>query len=65
MEVDLEVFLAAIIDHEGGTYVIPFDAFNKAANVEGKSIAIDITNDGTSLTLTLIDNSEIPEGLDA
>ncbi len=59
MDIDVTQFLAAILENEGGEYVLPFDAFNAIVESEGKALAIDPTDGGTTITLKLVNTADI------
>lgn len=61
MDIDMGTFLAAVVEQEGGSYVLKFEAFEKVATVTGKALAIDPSDDGTTLTITIVDVPEDTE----
>lgn len=61
MEIDLSVFLAAVIENAGGEIRLPFDAFAKVQdNPEGAAITIDLVDDGATFVLGV---GEVPDDL--
>ncbi len=62
MEVDLAVFLAAILENEGGKYVLPIEAFETVmGGQDNRAIAFDPTDGGKTITFSLVDASEVPQ----
>lgn len=61
MDIDMGTFLAAVVEQEGGSYTLKFEAFEKVATMEGKALAIDPSDDGASLTITIVDVPEDAE----
>lgn len=54
-EVDLTTLFAAVLDYEGGTYDLPYDAFVKVAEESNKAISITLVDDGVTISLSLVD----------
>lgn len=60
MEIDLAVFLAAVVENAGGTIILPFDAFASIQQGEPKAITLDLIDDGANFKIGL---SEVPNDL--
>lgn len=64
MELDLSVFLAAVVENAGGEIRLPFDTFAEfqTGTVE-KALTFDIVDEGATILIGLTD--EIPEDAEA
>jgi hypothetical protein len=60
MEIDLSVFLAAVVENAGGEIILPFDAFANVQTGEPKAITLDLIDDGANFRIGL---SEVPDDL--
>lgn len=60
MELDLSVFLAAVVDNAGGEIRLPFSTFAEYQLGESpKALSFDIEDDGATLVIGLTE--DIPE----
>jgi hypothetical protein len=61
MEMDLSVFLAAVIENAGGEVRVPYDTFVALQQGEPKALSLDLEDDGATLVFRV---GDVPEDLE-
>ena len=62
MQVELTILLAAIIENEGGEYMLPVSQYDALVGVTNRGIAFDIVDEDT-VRMFITDIQEEPSGI--